>query len=69
MAVRTPVQLGHVDAGLVEIRDGLAAGDQVVVAGKGALRDGTAVQVLGAGGAAGTGAGTAAAGTDDGSLQ
>lgn len=69
VAVRTPVQLGHVDAGLVEIRDGLAAGDQVVVAGKGALRDGTAVQVLGAGGAAGTGAGTAAAGTDDGSLQ
>lgn len=52
VAVRSPVQLGHVDAGFVEIRDGLAAGDQVVVAGKGALRDGTVVQVIGADGAA-----------------
>ena len=62
VAVRTPVQLGHVDAGFVEIRDGLAAGDQVVVAGKGALRDGTAVQVIG------TGAGTVAA-SDDGAVE
>ncbi len=30
----------------MEIRDGLAAGDQVVTAGKVALRDGTAVQVI-----------------------
>ena len=48
LAVRTPVQLGHVDAGFVEIRDGLAVGDEVVIAGKGALRDGSAVQVIGA---------------------
>lgn len=46
--VRTPVELGHVDAGYVEIRAGLAAGDQVVIAGKAALRDGSAVQVIGA---------------------
>ena len=48
VAVRTPVELGHADAGFVEIRSGLAAGDQVVVAGKAALRDGSAVQVIGA---------------------
>jgi len=30
----------------VEVREGLAAGDQVVTAGKVALRDGTAVQVI-----------------------
>ena len=48
MAVRAPVELGHVDAGFVEIRSGLAAGDQVVVAGKAALRDGSALQVIGA---------------------
>ena len=48
VAVRTPVQLGHVDAGFVEIREGLALGDKVVIAGKGALRDGSVVQVIGA---------------------
>lgn len=31
----------------MEIRDGLAVGDKVVTAGKVALRDGTAVQVIG----------------------
>ena len=31
-----------------EIRDGLDAGEQVVVAGKAALREGTVVQVIGA---------------------
>ena len=69
-AVRTPVQLGHVDAGFVEIREGLAAGDQVVIAGKGALRDGSAVQVIGAGEAAVAAApAEAAADTDDGNRQ
>src|SRR5690606_3011156 len=47
VAVRTPVELGHVDAGFVEVRSGLAVGDRVVVAGKAALRDGSAVQVIG----------------------
>lgn len=47
LAVRTPVELGHLDAGFVEIRGGLAIGDRVVVAGKAALRDGTAVHVIG----------------------
>ena len=70
LAVRTPVQLGHVDAGFVEIRDGLASGDQVVTAGKGALRDGSAVQVIGADEAAVAAApAEAAADTDDGNRQ
>ncbi|NLB57829.1 MAG: efflux transporter periplasmic adaptor subunit, partial [Gammaproteobacteria bacterium] len=70
LAVRTPVQLGHVDAGFVEIRDGLASGDQVVIAGKGALRDGSAVQVIGADEAAVAAApAEAAADTDDGNRQ
>ncbi|MCD9030284.1 efflux RND transporter periplasmic adaptor subunit [Luteimonas sp. Y-2-2-4F] len=47
-AVRTPVQLGYVDGNLVEVREGLAPGDAVVTAGKMALRDGGAVQVIGA---------------------
>src|SRR5690554_1597894 len=47
VAVRTPVELGHLDAGFVEIRSGLGLGDRVVVAGKAALRDGSALQVIG----------------------
>lgn len=43
---RVPVTLGYAEGAWVEIRDGLAAGDQVVTAGKVALRDGTAVQVI-----------------------
>lgn len=43
---RREVKTGYVDAGHVEIRDGLKAGDQVVTAGKSALRDGMRVQVL-----------------------
>lgn len=70
LAARTPVQLGHVDAGFVEIRDGLAAGDQVVIAGKGALRDGSAVQVIGADEAGSDAAPADAAGdADDGNRQ
>ncbi|MCU1125317.1 efflux RND transporter periplasmic adaptor subunit [Stenotrophomonas maltophilia] len=43
---RVPVKLGYAEGPWVEVRDGLAAGDQVVTAGKVALRDGTAVQVI-----------------------
>ncbi|HCR35030.1 MAG TPA: efflux transporter periplasmic adaptor subunit, partial [Stenotrophomonas sp.] len=43
---RVPVKLGYAEGPWVEIRDGLAAGDQIVTAGKVALRDGTAVQVI-----------------------
>ncbi|MBE2291287.1 MAG: efflux RND transporter periplasmic adaptor subunit [Xanthomonadaceae bacterium] len=46
-AARTPLKLGYDDAGWVEVREGLQAGDAVVVAGKAALREGSAVQVLG----------------------
>ena len=46
-AARTPLKLGYDDAGWVEVREGLKAGDAVVVAGKAALREGSAVQVLG----------------------
>ena len=47
-AIRTTLGLGYVDGGWVEVRKGLSAGDAVVVAGKAALREGSAVQVLGA---------------------
>jgi len=43
---RVPVKLGYAEGPWVEIREGLAAGDQIVTAGKVALRDGTAVQVI-----------------------
>ncbi|WP_119718265.1 efflux RND transporter periplasmic adaptor subunit [Lysobacter tabacisoli] len=46
-AARVPVKLGYMDGEWVEVRSGLAEGAQVVVAGKTALRDGTAVQVIG----------------------
>ncbi|MBB6064942.1 efflux RND transporter periplasmic adaptor subunit [Pseudoxanthomonas broegbernensis] len=45
-ASRTELKLGYDDAGWVEVREGLKAGDAVVVAGKAALREGSAVQVL-----------------------
>lgn len=44
---RVPVKLGYMDGSWAEIRSGVKVGDQVVVAGKTALRDGTVVQVLG----------------------
>lgn len=44
---RVAVKLGYAEGAWVEILDGLAEGDQVVTAGKVALRDGTAVQVIG----------------------
>ena len=55
-AVRSAVKLGYVDGEWVEVRDGLREGDPVVVAGKAALRDGSAVQVIGDGAAAATSA-------------
>lgn len=51
-AVRVELKLGYVDGEWVEVRDGLREGDPVVVAGKAALREGSAVQVIGAGAAA-----------------
>lgn len=46
-AQRASLKLGYDDAGWVEVRDGLKQGDAVVIAGKAALREGSAVQVLG----------------------
>ena len=43
---RRLVKPGYMDGSWVEIRDGLAVGDRVVVAGKAALRDGSAVTVI-----------------------
>ncbi len=45
-AVRVPVQLGYMDGELAEVRSGLRLGDQVITAGKVAVRDGTLVEVL-----------------------
>ena len=45
-AVRVPIEIGHLSGELAEVRKGLDEGDQVVTAGKVALRDGAAVEVL-----------------------
>jgi len=45
-AARATLKLGYDDGPWVEVRSGLKAGDQVVVAGKSALREGSAVKVL-----------------------
>ncbi len=45
-AVRVPVTLGYIDGEFVEVREGLKLGDQVVTAGKTALREGGEVQVI-----------------------
>ncbi len=47
-AQRVAVKLGYTDGAWAEVRGGLKLGDPVVTAGKVALRDGSAVQVLGA---------------------
>lgn len=47
-AARTSLKLGYVDGQWVEVRDGLREGESVVVAGKASLREGSAVQVIGA---------------------
>jgi membrane fusion protein (multidrug efflux system) len=46
-AVRVPVKLGYIDGAYAEVRSGLKQGEPVVTAGKVALRDGSAVQVIG----------------------
>ncbi|KGQ18989.1 Efflux transporter, RND family, MFP subunit [Lysobacter dokdonensis DS-58] len=46
-AVRVPVKLGYLDGQWAEVREGLKPGDQVVTAGKVALREGSAVQIVG----------------------
>ena len=53
-ATRTALKLGYIDGQWVEVREGLLEGDPVVVAGKTALREGSAVQVIGAKAAAST---------------
>lgn len=45
-ARRRPVQTGYLQGALIEIRQGLAAGESVVVAGQQGLRDGAAVRRL-----------------------
>ncbi|MEO8160972.1 MAG: efflux RND transporter periplasmic adaptor subunit [Arenimonas sp.] len=45
-AKRVAVQLGYTNGEIAEIRSGLKEGDQVVTAGKVAIRDGTEVQVI-----------------------
>lgn len=45
-AVRVPVKLGYADGEFVEVREGIKVGDQVVIAGKTALREGGEVQVI-----------------------
>lgn len=45
-AARAALKLGYDDGPWVEVRSGLKTGDQVVVAGKAALREGTTVKVL-----------------------
>ena len=52
-ASRIVLRLGYADGAWIEVRDGLKEGDAVVVAGKAALREGSAVQVLEDGKAAG----------------
>lgn len=46
-ASRIGLKLGYADGAWIEVREGLDEGDAVVVAGKAALREGSAVQVLG----------------------
>lgn len=45
-AVRTPVQLGYINGEVAEVRSGLKEGDDVVTAGKVAIRDGSEVEVI-----------------------
>lgn len=49
-AARVPVKLGYTDGAWAEVRTGLKPGDQVVTAGKVALREGSVVQVISANG-------------------
>lgn len=44
--VRTPVTLGYINGEFAEVLSGLSEGDQVVTAGKVAVRDGSKVQII-----------------------
>ncbi len=44
--VRTPIALGYVNGAYAEVTQGLVEGDQVVTAGKVAVRDGSKVQII-----------------------
>jgi len=46
-AARTTLAVGYIEGEWAEVRSGLKQGDQVVVAGKSAVRDGSDVQVIG----------------------
>nr|WP_245559576.1 efflux RND transporter periplasmic adaptor subunit [Luteimonas mephitis] len=46
-AVRVPIKTGYTDGEWTEVRSGLKPGEAVVTAGKVALREGSAVQVIG----------------------
>jgi membrane fusion protein (multidrug efflux system) len=52
LAKRKTVQVGFTNGEIAEIRSGLKEGDQVVTAGKVAIRDGTEIQVITAAGGA-----------------
>lgn len=45
-AVRVPVELGYVNGEVAEVRSGLVEGDDVVTAGKVAIRDGSEVEII-----------------------
>ncbi len=45
-AARVPLKLGYIDGQWAEVRKGLNEGEQVVTAGKVALREGSAVQIV-----------------------
>jgi len=45
-ASRRKVQLGYERAGMIEVREGVSAGENVVTAGKGSLSDGVRVEVI-----------------------
>lgn len=47
-AIRRSVQLGYERAGMIEVRDGVVAGETVVTSGKGSLSDGTRVEIIAA---------------------
>ncbi len=50
-AARRSVQLGIEEGDLVEVVSGVTAGEQIVVAGQGGLKDGEAIRLLGSAGA------------------
>jgi len=46
IAEKRSVKLGLEEGGLIEVISGVEAGDQVIVAGQGGLKDGSAVKIL-----------------------